>query len=327
MILTNKQLREYSSKLNKITNNINCLLHDNGIFEIFNVTKSDADRLVDLLKKQDFITDVHALNDSYNFQKFNFSKGFPLPEYKYTIRGLLKESSLNETIEIHKELNPKIWTEDDDLRPEVRAKILQIVDKFKSQLAVDDIDLKIEDIYLLGSNANYNYNEDSDLDIHIIADESVDCSKLHLPIIYKAYKTLFNNKYNIKIKGINVEIYVENKDDITNVSNGVFSLNKGWIKVPAQYDIPEIDQLAIDKKVKVWEDKYFDITLNPSIKKIDSYIDDIYDLRIKGIQKSGEFNEDNLVFKEIRRLGYLDDLRDIKNELTSKELSLEALEK
>lgn len=233
---------------------------------------------------------------------------------------------LEESVEIHDELNPKIWTKEKELIPEVRAKILQIVDKFKALLALDKVDLKVEDIYLLGSNANFNYNEDSDLDIHIIADESFDCSNEHLKIIYDAYKSLFNTKYDITIKGINVEIYVENKDKLSNVSSGVYSFNNGWIKDPKEYEIPEFDQLAVDKGVQKWEDDYYAIMQDPSVKKIDKYIDDIYNLRVDSIQEKGEFGEGNLIFKEIRRLGYLNDLKNKKIELTSKELSLEELQ-
>ena len=236
------------------------------------------------------------------------------------------EHDLEEAVEIHDKLNPKIWNEDKGLIPEVRAKILQIVDEFKRLLALDNVELKVADIYLLGSNANYNYNADSDLDIHIIADETFDCSNEHLPIIYNAYKTLFNKKYNLSIKGINAEIYVENKDKLSNVSSGVYSLNNGWIKEPARYEIPEIDQLAIDRKVQFWEDKYYQVIENPSIEKVDKYLDDIYELRQNSIQSEGEFGEGNLVFKEIRRLGYLDELRDLKTDLVSKDLSLESLE-
>ena len=184
----------------------------------------------------------------------------------------MANEELNEVVEIHDQLNPKIWTEDKELRPEVRAKILQIVDKFKSQLLVDNVELKVDDIYILGSNANFNYNEDSDLDVHIIADESFDCSEAHLALLYNCYKALFNSKYDITIKGINVEIYVENKDNLSNVSAGVYSLNKGWIKDPAQYEIPEFDQFAVDKGVQRWEDKYYEVTENPSVEKIECHI-------------------------------------------------------
>ena len=237
----------------------------------------------------------------------------------------LFSESLEEAVEIHDQLNPKIWTEDKELRPEVRAKVLQIVDKFKTQLLVDKVELKVEDIYILGSNANYNYTAESDLDVHIIADESFDCSAEHLPLLYNCYKALFNSKYDIRIRGINVELYVENKDALSNVSAGIYSLKDGWIRNPSEYEIPEFDQVAVDKEVQKWEDKYYELAENPTVKKIDEYIDGLYDLRKDSI-KNGEFAEGNLVFKEIRRRGYLDDLKELKIDLTSQELSLEGLQ-
>ena len=234
-------------------------------------------------------------------------------------------TELVESVEIHDTLNPKIWTDENKLIPEVRDKIIRIAKEFKDQLTYDNVALKVIDIWLLGSNANYNYNEDSDLDIHLIADESFDCHDKHLPIIYQAYKTLFNRKYHITIKGIDVELYVENKDQLTNVSSGIYSLKKGWIRKPSRYQIPDIDQNAVDEMFNRWENRYFDITLNPTLDKIDNYIDDIYDLRINSIKEDGEFGIGNLVFKEIRRFGYLEDLKNLRTDLMTKELSLESL--
>jgi hypothetical protein len=52
-------------------------------------------------------------------------------------------------------------------------------------------------------------------------------------------------------------------------------------------------------------------------------LEDIYEkLRKKGVAK-GEYSTENLAFKELRNKGYLDKLKDYKNELTSKRLSLE----
>jgi hypothetical protein len=52
-------------------------------------------------------------------------------------------------------------------------------------------------------------------------------------------------------------------------------------------------------------------------------LEDIYDkLRKKGIAK-GEYSIENLAFKELRNKGYLDQLKDYRNELISKRLSLE----
>ena len=51
-------------------------------------------------------------------------------------------------------------------------------------------------------------------------------------------------------------------------------------------------------------------------------LEDIYEkLRKKGITK-GEYTLENLAFKELRNKGYLDKLKEYKNELISKRLSL-----
>lgn len=232
------------------------------------------------------------------------------------------DENLNEKIEKHETLNPKIWNEDKTLKDEVKEKILEIVDKFKHQLEEKGVKLDIADIYLLGSNANYNYTNDSDLDIHIMANEESDCLDKHLPIIYDAYKKIFNDKYDITINGINVELYVENINDSSNVATGVYSLNKGWIKEPTELTVPEIDEDEVEKRVDEWENKYYAILDNPSIEAIDNYLDELNLMRAEALKEEGEFAIDNLVFKELRNLNYIRDLKELKVELESKELSL-----
>ena len=58
------------------------------------------------------------------------------------------------------------------------------------------------------------------------------------------------------------------------------------------------------------------------IEEIEEFIEDIYDLRKTSIAKDGEYGVGNLVFKEIRNLGYLDNLKALKNSLKSKKFSL-----
>lgn len=62
-------------------------------------------------------------------------------------------------------------------------------------------------------------------------------------------------------------------------------------------------------------------------EEINDFIEDLYDLRKSSIEKDGEYGMGNLIFKEFRNLGYLDNLRNLKNEYKSKELSLEQLNK
>ena len=65
------------------------------------------------------------------------------------------------------------------------------------------------------------------------------------------------------------------------------------------------------------------MTITEKKLAIDTFIDDVYKLRQDSIAKDGEFGLGNLIFKELRANGYLDNLRDIKKELSSRELSLE----
>jgi len=234
------------------------------------------------------------------------------------------DESLNEEVEIHDTLNPLIWNDDNTLKPEVAKKAKEVAQIFVDILTENGIKIKVKDIHIVGSNANYNYNESSDIDIHLIADDSFDCSEKHLPLLYSAYKTLFNKKYDISFKGINVEVYVET--GTSSVSGGVYSLKYDkWLKEPNKNDIPEIDQEAVGQGLNEWTKKYEEITASPTIEEIDKFIDDIYNLRINSIANEGEFSTGNLIFKEVRRNGILDDLKELKAELESKEMSLESL--
>lgn len=64
---------------------------------------------------------------------------------------------------------------------------------------------------------------------------------------------------------------------------------------------------------------------NPDIEEIDNFLEDIYDLRKLSIAEDGEYGMGNLIFKEMRNMGYLDNLRELKRKLKDKQLSLEHL--
>lgn len=68
-----------------------------------------------------------------------------------------------------------------------------------------------------------------------------------------------------------------------------------------------------------------DADYEEATKKITEFIEALYDLRKESIAKDGEYGLGNLVFKEMRNLGYINELRDMKRKLMDKELSLEHL--
>jgi stalled ribosome alternative rescue factor ArfA len=253
--------------------------------------------------------------------------------------------SLTEKIEKHDVLNPTLW-EGNKLKPEVKEKILDIVDFFVEGLRNDNIKILVKDIIIIGSNASYNYSDTSDVDVHLIVDtDGFNCPDELYPLLYSSYRSIFNKKYEIEFYGTGVELFVDTEGTQT-ISNGIYSLNTGWIKEPVQEEIPEIDMEKFDAEFSKWEDRYFELikdekeltvgekpiedVLEESVESdkidsIDDYIEDVYDLRKISLQTEGEYSIGNLVFKEIRSLGYLDNLKILKNKITSKELSLEGL--
>ena len=248
--------------------------------------------------------------------------GISFEDCKYILDGNLKED-----IEKHDTLNQKLF-DGEELKPEVVEAIKNIANEFVKELGEDGISFTLKDIILLGSNMSYNYTKDSDLDIHLIADSSaLECPKELQDKLYGAYRTIFNKNYDITIKGIPAEVYVE-LDEPQAKSNGIYSLNNGWVKKPEQQAIPELDKEAFDEFFKFWEDRYNELINNKEAtsQDVEEYINDIYDERKDGIANDGEYSLGNLLFKEVRNKGYLDNLKELRKELKGKELSLEHLE-
>ena len=227
---------------------------------------------------------------------------------------------LNEKFEVHQELNEKLW-ENQKLKTDVKDSILSIVTEFVNCC---EIPLHIVDIHLVGSQASYNYTDHSDLDVHIISNfELTDCSKEILQTAYNSIKTRFNSEYNITVKGIDVEIYVEDIRSTVN-SNGIYSvLTDTWIKFPTMIkEIPDVDISDILSKEITKIETAIKTEDSESIQKC---IDDLYLVRKNSLDTEGEFGEGNLLFKEIRNIGLLDKLKDAYKEVRSSELTLESL--
>lgn len=122
----------------------------------------------------------------------------------------LAYENLEEDIEKHDTLNPLLFDEDDELKPEIKEAIEKIVNQFVEDLKTDGIKIEVKDVILVGSNVSYNYTKDSDLDVHIIVDkDTLNCNPEIYTLLYGAYRSLFNKNYDITIKGTPVEIYVE----------------------------------------------------------------------------------------------------------------------
>lgn len=229
--------------------------------------------------------------------------------------------TLKESLVIHSQLNSKLFDKESHLKKDVRDRLIEIGDDFVSGLKEDGVPLKVCDYWLVGSNAAYNYQPDSDVDLHIIVNmEDLDADEKILRLLYDYIKSSWSQKYNITIKGHPLEIYLEDSRT-SSASNGIYSVKKDkWIKVPEPQEdrklYPEDSDLYKD-----WLSRYN----NLEDEEVEQFIDDLYLMRKEALAAEGEFALGNLIFKEFRNSGRLDNLKDRKNEIKSRELTLESL--
>ena len=226
-------------------------------------------------------------------------------------------------IEYHETLNPKLWL-NNKLIPEVKSKLIEIYQTFINKLKENEIPIEVIDVLLLGSNASYNYTDSSDIDLHIVTDfEDLGLNNTLAQIFYNNEKSKFNDDYDILIKGLPVEVYIEDINAGTK-SNGIYSLLQDkWIKFPEYNPPKEVDYSFL---LNIYQNKVNN-ALQGTPEQIKSTINEIKMLRKISLMNDGEYSKGNLVFKELRNNGSIDNLYNKLHELTSKELSLEKLKR
>lgn len=223
---------------------------------------------------------------------------------------------LFESIEVHDTLNSKLYN-GMEMKQEVFDKLTQI---YKEFLDFIDIPLNIVDVEVVGSNASYNYNENSDIDLHIIVNSEVTyVEPTILRQLYNDRKGAFNRDYDITVEGIPVELYIEDVND-GNATNGRYSLlEQRWVvePQPIHYDIPDISQDLMS-----YQEKCSELLASDNAEEVRQFINDLYMLRKLGLAEGGEASVGNLVFKELRSMNMLQDLKDHYYELRSRDLSV-----
>lgn len=220
----------------------------------------------------------------------------------------------------HDTLNQELF-EGTHLRPEVREALLRIASKFQNSLGLN---IEPVDIYFTGSGANFNYNEMSDIDLHLVYDfEQIGINAEILTKYFIAKKQVFNNDYDITIKGMPVELGVENVNEPI-VSSAIYSVVKDeWMLEPkdAEHLLPKPDMKQYYEIVQRIEDAIE----SRNSKKIGDLWDELYKIRKDSLAHDGEYGHGNGLFKKLRNLGYLDRLKHAYYSSASEELSLEAL--
>ena len=237
------------------------------------------------------------------------------------------------------ELNPKIWylpkeknMGDSDgqemkMRPEVRERLLEIAYQFLDYLKIE---VMVTDIVLTGSLSNYNWSKYSDFDIHIIINYNQFPPAQHelYKELFMLKKALFNKNHDIKIFGYEVELYVEGEED-AHFSSGVYSLLYDEWQHKPEKENTKIDKDTVERKAQQWMDIIDGVLENIEDENIDDakdllekYNEKLRKFRTCGLEKNGEHSSENLVFKILRRNGYLEKLRGASHKILEKGLSM-----
>lgn len=224
-----------------------------------------------------------------------------------------------------------IWSANEDgylLDPEVRKSLLKIAMDFVKDLKTNNsIDVKIEDVVMIGSLTNYNWTPYSDVDLHIITDFSkLKMKKEDAQTMFDAIKTNWNTKHDIKMKGFDVEVYVQDKDHEATSASEYSVLRNEWVKEPVK-ERPNFNKPLIKKKYKEYKNKIDSFVKKDNEKSLKGLLDKLYKFRQAGLDSGGELSEENIVFKILRAKGYLDKLKNNISSIYDDKVSVDEIEK
>ena len=242
----------------------------------------------------------------------------------------MMEAELIKSFKIQDNLNPKVWEKDGNefkMKDQVRERLLEISYQFIDFLGVDIV---VTDIILTGSLSNYNWSKYSDFDLHIVANFN-QYPENQIELYEKLFilkKMIFNQQHDITIFNYEVELYVQNETE-THFSSGVYSvLFNEWSNEPKKEDV-SIDKELLQQKSKQWMniiddliDSIKDDDVETAKELIQKYKDKLKKYRTCGLEKGGEFSNENLVFKILRRNGYIEKLHNLSSKIIDDKLSM-----
>jgi hypothetical protein len=228
------------------------------------------------------------------------------------------------SFKIHNTLNDSVW-DGDKIKPEIKKSLINVAQDYFDYI---EVKADIKDIYFTGSLANYNYSEYSDFDIHLVIDftdvnDDVELVQRYLDFAEKLWK----EQHDIKIEGYEAELYCQ---DINHkmIATGIYSLmSDEWIRKPSKIDWEPDDELikkkasklmsAIDELIETSEDEHIDYhELKDKMKKTWKKVKG---MRQAGLDsKEGEYSTENLVFKLLRRNGYIGKYMALKRKMFDK---------
>ena len=230
---------------------------------------------------------------------------------------------LNE-YETQNQLNPKLW-EGDKLHPKLRVAFLKIAKSFYKFLNIPD-EAVVDDIILIGSNANYNWTEHSDIDLHVLINYLKIDANYHIVNEYlHAKKSIWNTNFPLTYKGMSIELYAQDSQQKMHSSVGVYSVMRDkWLRKPSAETV-SVDDDAIQIKAQPYEYEIDALKeTDPHIQqKIQHLKQRLKHLRQTGLEAEGEYSVETMAYKHLRNKGYLERLTQLEKKAALANLAVE----
>ena len=228
-----------------------------------------------------------------------------------------------DSFEVKDSLHPRFWNDEQHLDIHIRRALLVIAKDFIDEYNLGEY--AIDDIIMTGSLANYNWSEEfSDIDLHIVMDTT---QLSEDPSLAKSISDAMRNVWNkthtdISVGGFPVELYIQDSHE-PHKSSGVYSLlNDEWKTSPSLDKLSsEIEEDEIKTRAAEYMNLIDEIEIRyNNIDPLKMYhicsklMDKIKSERASGLSNddAGELTTGNLIFKSLRRSGYIEKLIDIK---------------
>ena len=210
-------------------------------------------------------------------------------------------------------LDERLWDADAKMHPEIRARVLEVVNELFAELRLEDV--TIGSVEVRGSNTSYEYDDDADLGVKALLDTANYKGNIaELGARLKLFDKLIEREHEpqVFIRGMPLEInFYVNRDDRMAPTKGIgqYSISEDrWIEKPEvqkdQFDRTQMteDTLTFLSRYNTLVAGYFEGKKSFDCSRFRELSRDLSKYRDAGIKKSGIRSTENLTYRLLRRL-------------------------
>lgn len=212
-----------------------------------------------------------------------------------------------------KTLNPKLFTEQQEMKTSVRNDILRLAGLYAGELGLNKDD--VEGVNIVGGNASYDFSPESDLDMTMVLKPNAEMSRKRFKALSKL-TSMLNYERHPKIRGIDTNVFVSLRGLNNPIrSQSIYSVTDDeWIQEPSEKE--ENNQRLVMSKVQEFVRQIRSACDDDDLSCHRALLGKIKAFRARGLKKGGEYSFAAEVYKNLSRSGEVDKIKEHIAELT-----------